>query len=261
MSDSYGLFEAVEEMNFPSSGSTNDLSTVETKTVKVKHDESTFVGKILTTFDKINNNQFESTESLATLGSFNSMTSMSSVQSQPESFPEKVFHTVEALTLNDYGSTNSLNEINNVSTKQDESTLVGKVLKTMDRINNNQFASTDSLASMNSSSSMNSMSSAQSEVDFLAPKHIFGAVQSLTLNNYASTNSLQSIEDSSTPLSPPSDKAAQSNGNVVSQFIEVVGEFMHNHDSQSGPIPAPAAKSGREPVPIEEIETVFPKFC
>lgn len=259
MSDAYGqFFEAVEEINFPSSGSTNDLSTVETKSVRTKHDESTFVGKILKTMDKINNNQFESTESLATIGSVNSLTSMSSVQSQQESFPEKVFHTLEALTVNDYGSTNSLpDETNRVSSKQDESTLVGKVLKTMDRINNNQFASTDSLVSMNSSSSVNSMSSPQSEVDF-APKHIFGAVQSLTLNNYASTNSLQSVEES-TPKTPASE-ADSANANVVSQFIEVVGEFMHNHDSQSGPIAA-SNKSGREPVPIEEIETVFPKFC
>jgi len=258
MSYSYGqFFEAVEEMNFPSSGSTNDLSKME-KPVKVKHD-STFVGQVLRTMDKINNNQFESTESLTTIGSCDSMASLSSSKSTnsvQESFPEKVFHTVEALTLNEYGSSNSLpEESSKHSYKQDESTLVGKVLKTMDRINNNQFASTDSLASMSSVNSMNSMNSNQSEIDFLAPKHIFSAVQSLTLNNYASTNSLQSIDE---PVVSP--KSPESNGNVVTQFIEVVGEFMHNHDSQTAPVGS-STKSGREPVPIDEIETVFPKFC
>ncbi len=176
------------------------------------------------------------------------------------------FEAVEEINFPSSGSSNDLlsekleNKQKNYGGKPEELGIIGKVLKTMDKINNNQFESTNSLASMASTNSMSSMSSVQSDGDFINTNKIFTAVQSLTLNNYGSTNSLASNDELG---SFSKQGGAEGSENVVTQFLHVVDEFMHNHDPQT---PTPASdknmRSSKSTDSVaEEIETVFPKFC
>jgi hypothetical protein len=60
-----------------------------------------------------------STDSLATLGSCNSLTSMNDLSDYDmydEDLPMKVFHAVEALTMNSYDSSSNMNSFTTVET-------------------------------------------------------------------------------------------------------------------------------------------------
>eukprot|EP01034_Spumella_vulgaris_P025309 gene25309-31750_t len=54
---------------------------------------------------------------------------------------------------------------------------------------------------------------------------------------------------------------SKTEGGVVKNFIQAVGEFMHNDDSQQGAISPMKPSASTDSIANEEIETVFPKFC
>jgi hypothetical protein len=164
------------------------------------------------------------------------------------------FEAVEEINFPSSGSVPDLTSLPKRNVEKEDTTIIGKVIKTLDKINNNVYESTDSLASMASS---NSLANFQNESEGVGPKQIFQAVQSLTLNNYGSTNSLAASSNDLSSLQVEK----KNEGNVVSNFIEVVGEFMHNHDSQQSVISPMKPSASTDSIANEEIETVFPKFC
>jgi hypothetical protein len=113
------IFNAVEELNFPHSQSTDNLSTFErrTSTSSSFHRNDT-LGKLVMAVNTVGY-PLGSTDSLATLGSCNSLTSMNDLSDYDmydEDLPMKVFHAVEALTMNSYDSSSNMNSFTTVET-------------------------------------------------------------------------------------------------------------------------------------------------
>ena len=119
MTEVYGqFFEVLEEINFPLEDPTNNIKNEKSKKGKVLNKNSPkdsridFINHLFVTLEKINLSQYESSESLCSLASSNSMASMTSVQSEGdfESPANKIFNAFQSVTLNNYESTNSLND-------------------------------------------------------------------------------------------------------------------------------------------------------
>ena len=89
-----------------------------------------------------------------------------------------------------------------------------------------------------------------------AAEMFFNAVQSLTLNNYGSNNSLSSLDASEIKAhkSRVEELVKLFVPEFVKGFVSTYDEFLHNHDRCQQPT---KDREGEE----EEEETVFPKLC
>lgn len=156
-------------------------------------------------------------------------------------------------------------------TDAQKKTIVNHFLKTMERLNLGQYGSNESLASLQSDGNISRTSSvsslrrtkSQSSVasDEDAAEMFFTAVQSLTLNNFGSSNSLRSLDgnEETDHKSRVQELVKLFVPEFVKEFVATYDEFLHNHDrtqsvDSEGPGGHPA---GDDPI----IETVFPKLC
>ncbi len=120
----------------------------------------------------------------------------------------------------------------------------------METVNNSQLERNESSMSFANSGSCNSLSSMPSTPKLrkgLTPSCVFEAIQSATLNNYASTNSLASFDGST----PEDLKSSEMMPMMVREMLRVLDEFMHNHDNADEPSPRPGKEASGE----------YPKFC
>lgn len=116
-------------------------------------------------------------------------------------------------------------------------TVFGKMFKAVEKIN--MCESTDSLTSFASMSSM-AVGSEKSQADlsmYFSPEMMMGAVESLTLNNYGSTNSLASMDYS------PRGQSIQSPDNMIQFFFHALEIFINKSDED------------------DVVSSDFPKFC
>lgn len=152
------------------------------------------------------------------------------------------FDILDDMNLVDTGDEDQVINISKRSTSKqflsgDDSQLtriINHFFKTMEQLNLSESESTDSLRSGLSSSNLSrksstsdikktsSQSSDSSGKEELAA-HLFYAVQSLTLNNYGSNNSLNSLDvDKDMNLFMPQ---------FMEKLITTFDEFMHNHEN------------------------------
>lgn len=128
--------------------------------------------------------------------------------------------------------------------RRKDSSLFDSLFKAVEKINYNE--STDSLTSFASMSSMSS-GKEMSQADLAAiftPAVMMEAVQSLTLNNYGSTNSLASMDYNNTR-----NQSIQSPNNFIQFFFKALENFINESDENE--------------VNTEVNSTAgdFPKFC
>lgn len=127
---------------------------------------------------------------------------------------------------------------------------VRRFFRAMETVNNSQLESSESMMSL-ASTSCNSLASLPSTPKLrnnITPGDFFNAVQSATLNNYGSTNSLASFDGST----PEDMKVNERMPALMRQMLLVIDEFMHNHDNlEEVGVP----RSPKEP------SVDFPKFC
>ena len=117
------------------------------------------------------------------------------------------------------------------------STVFTNVFRAVEKIN--MCESTDSLTSFASMSSMSSGKDA-SQLDLskiFTPEMMMDAVESLTLNNYGSTNSLASMDYS------PRGQAITTPDNIIQFFFHALEIFINKSDED------------------EAVTSEFPKFC
>ena len=128
--------------------------------------------------------------------------------------------------------------------------LVRKFFRAMETVNNSQLENSESSMSLaTSSNSFNSLSSVSlnspsNKGNGLTPQNVFGAFQTVALNNYGSTNSLASFDGST-----PEDRVMLPL--IVQKMLMVFDEFMHNHNY--------VEDTGKEAAPVSPKD--FPKFC
>jgi hypothetical protein len=155
---------------------------------------------------------------------------------------------------------------------KNNSSLIAKLFRAMERINNNQLEGYDSTVSLSSSHSMGSMSSASMSTSHSAsasiePKSALDVFQSILINDFASspsTNSLAAYETSyNSPLVVPA---------LLQHMVYMFDEFMHNHTYLEDPMQIHVAR--RDPTDsTDNADTTdtdadtsspsseFPKFC
>ena len=129
-----------------------------------------------------------------------------------------------------------LDSVNKKSSRRN-TTVFGKMFRAVEKIN--MCESTDSLTSYASMSSMGSGKDiSQADLSmFFSPEMMMGAVESLTLNNYGSANSLASMDYS------PKGQSIQSPDNMIQFFFHALEIFINKSDED------------------EVISSEFPKFC
>ena len=124
----------------------------------------------------------------------------------------------------------------------------------METVNNSQLETSDSSMSLanNSTNSLSSLSLASPSADKngLTSRNVFGAFQTVALNNYGSTNSLASFDGSSPEESPFRVPF------VIQKMMFIFDEFMHNHSYVEDNV---SKKEGMGS-PREHVAE-FPKFC
>ena len=128
---------------------------------------------------------------------------------------------------------------------REKKTVFGKIFRALEKVNLPMVESTDSLSSSLSNSSFRSsqsdlLSVSQNNSGIFTPEMFLDAVQSLTLNNYGSTNSLASLEQQ--VVSVPTNHTQSQN--AVQFFFRALEEFLNK-------------SSEEEDVAVVE----FPKFC
>ena len=124
-----------------------------------------------------------------------------------------------------------------------KSSMFGKFIKAMEKVNLPLAESTDSLSSFASALSAHSSSQHLSDVNMntLTPELFLEAVESLTLNNYGSTNSLHSFSnDMNKSMSIRSDSLS-----VIQFFFKALEQFINT-------------KSDDEEI---SADAEFPKLC
>lgn len=136
----------------------------------------------------------------------------------------------------------------------------GTFFGALERANHPQMESSDSLMSLATSlksfSSANSLSSMGSEKkEVFTAGNFMDAVQTLSLKNYGSTNSLASLDDYSSPGT--AQRVQLMLPSVLRFVIDAFDEFMHNHNptEETG-----TAGSGRG-TGGDISSIVFPKLC
>lgn len=137
MSEAYGQFiEAVDDVMLPLSESNlqeaNDLTSVSTGEISPKRTQDTFLSRIFLALQKVNNAQFESTDSLVSLASRSSFDSLTDVEKEGVSLAT-VFEAFQTIVINDSKSTNSLPDLS-APAQQQPSIVMPEVLQQMVRI-------------------------------------------------------------------------------------------------------------------------------
>lgn len=126
-----------------------------------------------------------------------------------------------------------------------QKTVFGKIFRAVEKMNLPMAESTDSLSS---SLSTNSLLSSQNDLtDVFTPELLMEAVESLTLNNYGSTNSLASQADGLTNGQQPnlSNTMTTAVPPVIQFFFRALEQFLHHKSEEEG----------------EANADEFPKFC
>ena len=130
---------------------------------------------------------------------------------------------------------------------REKKTVFGKIFRALEKVNLPMVESTDSLSSSLSNASFRSsqsdlLSSSRNDSGIFTPEMFLDAVQSLTLNNYGSTNSLAGLDQQVTvPIINNNNTHSQ---NVVQFFFRALEEFINK-------------SSEEEDAAVVE----FPKFC
>ena len=140
--------------------------------------------------------------------------------------------------------------------------MVALFFHAMERVNNSQLESSDSLASISSQRSMSSGSIAS--MGNLDAGKIYQAFQVISLNHSGSNNSVSSLDeynnnDSSSALSVVFQKLDKLVPGVVRQFICLFDDFMQNH-IQAEEASAPSSSSSSFSA-SDDGDKGFPKFC
>lgn len=130
---------------------------------------------------------------------------------------------------------------------------INHLFVTLEKVNNlSQYESSESLCSLTSNNSMASMGSHSTDIEFESSvDKVFNAFQSVTLNNYESTNSFNDESHYNKQLSQTLQKYSFLLPSIVKHFFTAFDDFMHNHDDL-------AAKKLNE---VEESNNDFPKLC
>jgi hypothetical protein len=116
MTEVYGHFlEVIEELNFPADETSSNNNNEKVKKIPKSNKKSSndfkidFLNHLFVTLEKVNLSQYESSDSLCSLTSNNSITSMGSQNEIDfENSTEKIFNALQSVTLNTYESANTL---------------------------------------------------------------------------------------------------------------------------------------------------------
>ena len=132
---------------------------------------------------------------------------------------------------------------NKRKSREGQRTVFGKIFTAVEKMNLPMAESTDSLAS---SLSTNSLLSSQNDLtDVFTPELLMEAVESLTLNNYGSTNSLASqAEGLNNSQQPMQSQMAMAVPPVIQFFFRALEQFLHKSEEEG-----------------EASVDEFPKFC
>jgi hypothetical protein len=131
MSEAYGQFiEAVDDVMLPLSESNLQEANGFTGAISPKRTQDTFLSRIFFALQKVNNAQFESTDSLVSLASRSSFESLTDVEKEGVSLAT-VFEAFQTIAINESKSTGSLQDL---SAPQQPSIVVPDVLQQMVRI-------------------------------------------------------------------------------------------------------------------------------